>query len=62
LRPFYNRAETLFPTERKRSDYPSCGPHATEAWRGQRADGGIGASEIKRIQPAVAIPDALSPS
>lgn len=33
LRPFYNAAETLFRAENKRFDYPSCAPHATQAWR-----------------------------
>ena len=32
LRPFYNAAETLFRAEHKRFDYPSCAPHATQAW------------------------------
>jgi hypothetical protein len=33
LRPFYNRAETLFRVEHKRFDYPNAAPHATQAWR-----------------------------
>ena len=32
LRPFYNRAERFFRAEHKRFDYPSCAPHATQAW------------------------------
>ena len=32
LRPFYNRAEHLFRATNKRFDYPSCAPHATQAW------------------------------
>ena len=32
LRPFYNRAEQFFRAEKKRFDYPSCAPHATQAW------------------------------
>ncbi len=32
LRPFYNAAETFFRAEKKRFDYPSCAPHATQAW------------------------------
>lgn len=32
IRPFYNRAERYFRSERKRFDYPSCAPHATQAW------------------------------
>ena len=32
LRPFYNAAETFFRAENKRFDYPSCAPHATQAW------------------------------
>ena len=32
LRPFYNAAETFFRAEQKRFDYPSCAPHATQAW------------------------------
>lgn len=32
LRPFYNEAERLFRAEHKRFDYPSCAPHATQAW------------------------------
>jgi hypothetical protein len=33
LRPFYNRAEAFFRATHKRFDYPSCAPHATQAWR-----------------------------
>lgn len=33
LRPYYNAAESLFRNEHKRFDYPSCAPHATQAWR-----------------------------
>lgn len=32
LRPFYNDAETFFRATHKRFDYPSCAPHATQAW------------------------------
>ncbi|MCP4757597.1 MAG: hypothetical protein GY866_42610 [Proteobacteria bacterium] len=32
LRPFYNEAERLFRAEHHRFDYPSCAPHATQAW------------------------------
>ena len=32
IRPFYNRAERYFRAEHKRFDYPSCAPHATQAW------------------------------
>jgi hypothetical protein len=32
LRPFYNEAERFFRAEKKRFDYPSCAPHATQAW------------------------------
>ena len=32
IRPFYNRAERYFRAEQKRFDYPSCAPHATQAW------------------------------
>lgn len=32
IRPFYNRAEHYFRAENKRFDYPSCAPHATQAW------------------------------
>jgi hypothetical protein len=32
LRPFYNAAERFFRAEHKRFDYPSCAPHATQAW------------------------------
>jgi len=33
LRPFYNQAERYFRAEHKRFDYPSCAPHATQAWK-----------------------------
>lgn len=33
LRPFYNKAEQYFRAEHKRFDYPTCAPHATQAWR-----------------------------
>jgi hypothetical protein len=36
LRPYYNRAETFFRAEHKRFDYPSCAPHATQAWADYR--------------------------
>lgn len=32
IRPFYNKAEHYFRAEHKRFDYPSCAPHATQAW------------------------------
>lgn len=32
LRPFYNKIERFFRAEHKRFDYPSCAPHATQAW------------------------------
>jgi hypothetical protein len=32
LRPFYNAAERFFRAEHHRFDYPSCAPHATQAW------------------------------
>ena len=32
IRPFYNAAERYFRAEQKRFDYPSCAPHATQAW------------------------------
>jgi hypothetical protein len=32
LRPFYNAIERFFRAEQKRFDYPSCAPHATQAW------------------------------
>jgi hypothetical protein len=32
LRPFYNQIERFFRAEQKRFDYPSCAPHATQAW------------------------------
>lgn len=32
LRPFYNAAERFFRADNKRFDYPSCAPHATQAW------------------------------
>jgi hypothetical protein len=32
LRPFYNAIERYFRAENKRFDYPSCAPHATQAW------------------------------
>lgn len=33
LRPFYNAAERYFRADHKRFDYPSCAPHATQAWQ-----------------------------
>jgi hypothetical protein len=36
LRPFYNEAERYFRAEKKRFDYPSCAPHATQAWADYR--------------------------
>ncbi len=32
LRPFYNAAESYYRAEHSRFDYPSCAPHATQAW------------------------------
>lgn len=32
LRPFYNTIEMEFRATHKRYDYPSCAPHATQAW------------------------------
>lgn len=32
LRPLYNDIERFFRAEQKRFDYPSCAPHATQAW------------------------------
>lgn len=32
LRPFYNAVERYFRADEKRFDYPSCAPHATQAW------------------------------
>lgn len=32
LRPFYNRIEKYIRGDMKRFDYPSCAPHATQAW------------------------------
>ena len=36
IRPFYNQVERFFRAENKRFDYPSCAPHATQAWRDYR--------------------------
>jgi hypothetical protein len=36
LRPFYNKAEQFFRAQKKRFDYPSCAPHATQAWADYR--------------------------
>lgn len=36
LRPYYNKAEAFFRAEHKRFDYPSCAPHATQAWADYR--------------------------
>lgn len=36
LRPYYNEAERLFRAENSRFDYPSCAPHATQAWADYR--------------------------
>ncbi|MGH6842691.1 MAG: hypothetical protein ACREDV_11475 [Methylocella sp.] len=33
IRPFYNAVERYFRAEHKRFDYPSCAPHATQAWQ-----------------------------
>lgn len=32
LRPFYDAVERCFHADHKRFDYPSCAPHATQAW------------------------------
>lgn len=32
LRPYYNAVEQFFRADHKRFDYPSCAPHATQAW------------------------------
>lgn len=32
IRPFYNRVERSYTVEHHRHDYPSCAPHATQAW------------------------------
>lgn len=32
LRPSYNQIERFFRADQKRFDYPSCAPHATQAW------------------------------
>lgn len=36
LRPFYNAAERLFRADHHRFGYPSCAPHATQAWQDYR--------------------------
>lgn len=36
LRPFYSAAERFFRVDHKRLDYPSCAPHATQAWANYR--------------------------
>lgn len=36
LRPFYDEAERFFRAEKKRFDYPSCAPHATQVWTDYR--------------------------
>ena len=36
IRPFYNKAERFFRAEHKRYEYPSCAPHATQAWSDYR--------------------------
>lgn len=33
IRPYYNKVELYFRSEHSRFDYPSCAPHATQAWR-----------------------------
>lgn len=37
IRRFYNQIERFFRAENKRFDYPSCAPHATQAWRDYRS-------------------------
>ncbi len=34
LRPFYNNVEKVIRADNKRFGYPSCAPHATQAWSG----------------------------
>ncbi len=36
LRPYYNAIERFFRADHKRFDYPSCAPHATQAWTDYR--------------------------
>lgn len=33
IRPFYNQVELYFRSQNGRFDYPSCAPHATQAWK-----------------------------
>lgn len=33
IRPYYNQIELFFRSEKGRFDYPSCAPHATQAWK-----------------------------
>ncbi|MDY6945000.1 MAG: hypothetical protein SXG53_04720 [Pseudomonadota bacterium] len=58
LRPFYNAAERFFRAEHKRFDYPSCAPHATQAWADYRgwldALAGYDAAQLAQIRKAVA--------
>lgn len=45
IRPFYNKAEQFYKAERHRHDYPSCAPHATQAW----ADYRVWIDELTRL-------------
>ena len=58
LRPYYNAAERFFRVEHKRFDYPSCAPHATQAWADYRpwlnALIGMGAAERALLRADVA--------
>lgn len=58
LRPFYNAAERFFRAEHKRFDYPSCAPHATQAWADYTpwldALAGFSADELAALRQRVA--------
>jgi len=58
LRPFYNAAERFFRAEHKRFDYPSCAPHATQAWADYRpwldALATFGAADLGQLRGRVA--------
>lgn len=57
LRPFYNGAERFFRAEHKRFDYPSCAPHATQAWADYRgwldALAGYDTGQLAQVRQAV---------
>lgn len=57
LRPFYNEAERFFRAEHRRFDYPSCAPHAIQAWTDYRpwldALATFDADEIARLRKRV---------